>query len=268
MANKSSTKGWCYGSGSSKVAHAIRKYYNADSGWKLVWAVTPPGVGDGVALVDDALVAKIQSVILSVKTPQRITLLTGDGNDNGGYGVCFHDVVLTALHLGWHVDIWCWKSCCSNNYKLLASDKTPRFSLNFFDSHRDAVTFTKAKPNVKGVDDISTGLGQKSVGKGNWKAATKGAGKAKAKGVGKSSNLRADLLNPNNPKYDPIYAARAAAAKAGGKRKGKSFSIGKVSNLDVDLVSHPDHLVKGMQVGFSVWDVLFGGDDASSVFAW
>ncbi|GMH83706.1 hypothetical protein TrVE_jg3389 [Triparma verrucosa] len=184
MARRAPVKSFCFGSRSHTDTgdSFVDRYYNESTGWDVHMSTRAPGGGE--ELVDTRLVAQIQATLLNVGTPQRIILMTGDGNPNGGRGVSFLSAVTAALNLGWIVEIWSWKASCNRLYKNLVGT-TSRFSLHYLDDFRDYITLSdvdskpKAKPHTK-LTSID-----------------------KCKVVS-----RADMLNPNNPNYNPTLASQ------------------------------------------------------------
>ena len=184
MARRAAVQNYCFGSRSHTDTgdSFVDPYYNKSTGWDVCMFTRAPGVGEEI--VDTALVAQIQATLLNVGTPQRIILMTGDGNPNGGRGVSFLNAVMMALDRGWIVEIWSWKASCNRLYKNLVGT-TSRFSLHYLDDFRDYITLSdvdskpKAKPHTKLM----------SIDKGKVVS-------------------RADMLNPNNPNYNPTLASQ------------------------------------------------------------
>ncbi|GMH93966.1 hypothetical protein TrVE_jg7578 [Triparma verrucosa] len=166
MARRAPVRSFCFGSRSHNDTSdsVVDKYYNENIGWDFQMFTRAPGVGEEI--VDPALVAQIQATLLNVGTPQRIILMTGDGNPNGGRGVSFFKAVMMALDRGWIVEIWSWKASCNKLYKNLVG--TSRFSLHYLDDFRDKITLSdvdckpKAKPRTK-LMSIDKGKGTSAI---------------------------------------------------------------------------------------------------------
>ena len=86
---------------------------------------------------------------------RKIVLLSGDGNlDNKNAN--FRDTLFAALRNNWHVEVWSWKSSCSDVYQRIAMKNIKyakrfgitekmldRFKLIYLDDYREQIIFTK-----------------------------------------------------------------------------------------------------------------------------
>jgi hypothetical protein len=101
--------------------------------------------------VDHVLHGRILRDLLKHEQEQRgrggsgaaatLVLATGDGNDNGGgNNTSFPEVVRSALHQGWSVEIWSFRHALSGVYlKMQRELGGRRMAVCYFDDHLDVI---------------------------------------------------------------------------------------------------------------------------------
>lgn len=158
----------------------------------------------------------------------------------------FLNAVNLALDRGWIVEVWTWRTSCNKHYRDLAdrAGYACKFSLHYLDDFRDFLTL---KPEGSGLKPKPSGGGRSipvtdrlNPNNANFDpifAAQYNRDKKKKKAVRKTppslvcdlvsdwwavrktpsllvsdwdrpNVSRSDLLNPNNPNYDPFFAAQ------------------------------------------------------------
>jgi hypothetical protein len=94
--------------------------------------------------VDDALQSMMFKDASKIFTPVRtLVLLTGDGNPNSGR-VSFPEIVETAVHNNWNVEVWSWRASTHQIYKKLCVAYQGQVSVFNLDQYRSEVTFRGA----------------------------------------------------------------------------------------------------------------------------
>jgi len=97
------------------------------------------------SFVDDMLHAQILHDLTDKHVlPQKLILVTGDGNDNDGR-CSFPIVVRKALDRGWHVEIWSWTRSTSGAYFALMKANPHTVTIRWLDPFRERITFYHEK---------------------------------------------------------------------------------------------------------------------------
>lgn len=94
----------------------------------------------GEQAVDEVLHAKIAGVLLDYDPPQRLVLVTGDGN-NSDYGTSFLQQVNRAMKRGWDVDIVSWDNQLSRRFRDVAARSGGKVNIIKLEDVYNSITF-------------------------------------------------------------------------------------------------------------------------------
>ena len=94
--------------------------------------------------VDDALQSAIAGVIHDRRLehrPQKLVLVTGDGNTEGPNSFC--GLAAQAARKQWQVEVWSWEASLSKHYRTLAKEYPLHVHIMLLDPYRDKITYTQ-----------------------------------------------------------------------------------------------------------------------------
>jgi hypothetical protein len=112
--------------------------------WREQGFVVKNGATDDTGShIDELLHAQILDT-LTTATPGILVLLSGDGNTNGGRS-SFARCVVTAVRLGWQVELYCWRHSTSSFFMAAESLARGRIRLQFLDEWRDEVSVATSR---------------------------------------------------------------------------------------------------------------------------
>jgi hypothetical protein len=149
---------------------------------------------DSAAHIDELLHAQILDTV-TTHPPSILVLLSGDGNPNGGMcmyvhtrvhaHVCAHasahvcvvsqtgrssfaKCVVTAIRLGWKVEIYCWRHSTSSFFMAVESLAQGRCRLFFLDAVRETVSFPTSRLRTKEHEQRRRFLSRVAKDHGFW----------------------------------------------------------------------------------------------------
>jgi hypothetical protein len=102
--------------------------------------------------VDELLHLKIANALLDYDAPQKLVLVTVDGNPSE-FNTSFLTQVKRAIKLDWDVEIWSWKSQLSGKFARLPQQRAGQLTIHELDPFYMRITFVKAlECNYIGTD--------------------------------------------------------------------------------------------------------------------